>query len=86
MEIRQEKPRKRRRSTLQFPELRDLKPGLCAVYDISESVKVRAAIAYLKKSQGLEFKTNTFPETEEIKVWLKVPLQIEKFPTTEEEG
>jgi hypothetical protein len=80
MKIRQENPQKKRRSTLQFPELLNLTPGFCAVYDISESVTVRAAIAYLKKTRGLEFKTNTFPETEEIKVWLKEP-----FPTTDEE-
>ena len=72
MKIRKEEiPARQRRKSLQFPELRELKSGECAVYDLSEAKRVRASVAYLKKCEGINFVTRTFPECDEIKVWLK---------------
>ena len=72
MEIREDKkPPRQVRSTLQFPELRKLQAGQCAVYDIDMANRVRASIAHLRKSDGLEFITRTYPDDNEIKVWLK---------------
>ena len=71
MEIREGKPPRQQRNTLQFPELRRLQSGQCAVYHIDLANRVRASIAYLRKSDGLEFITRTFPDEQEIKVWLK---------------
>lgn len=70
MEIREEQPPKQRRGTLQFPELRDLKPGQVAVYDLAYAVKVRASVAYLRRYDKLDLKTGTVPEANEIKVWI----------------
>ena len=77
MEIREEQPPKQRRGTLQFPELRNLEPGKVAVYDLAYATKVRASVAYLRRYDGLDLKTTTVPEANEIKVWLN--------PTTEKE-
>ena len=80
MKIREEKPPKQKRSTLQFPELRDLKRGQVAVYDLGFLTKVRASVAWLRRYDGRNLKTVTDPDANEIKVWLE-----EADTTTEKE-
>ena len=78
MEIREEKPPKQKRSTLQFPELRDLKLGQVAVYDLAFLTKVRASVAWLRRYDKLNLKTMADPAENEVKVWLEEPTTTAK--------
>lgn len=78
MEIREESPPKQRRSTLQFPELRDLKIGQVAVYDIAFTRKVRYTVAHLRRHEGMALKTIIDTQSNEIKVWVEESQQPEK--------
>ena len=74
MEIRKEIPKRNRRgSVLQYPELLELQPGECAVFEVSTSqevARVRAAVAYIRKKHDLALETAYYPVEHELKVWL----------------
>ena len=60
MKIKKGIPEKRKRgAVLKYPELRKLSAGESIAFDIAETSKVRASVAYLNSVDGLELQTTS---------------------------